>query len=123
MGVLLGASYLMQPGYMAIGHCWCQCFGFWLGRLGKTGKDCGVCSSRQGSFGDMAGFEDLGLQLGYRILEDVFSYRYDLLPIPRIPLALGLNVVTTWGGNSVDDGTRDECIFCQGQEQYLLVQV
>ena len=27
-------------------------------------------------------------------------------------------VVTVWGGCFVDNGTRDVCIFCWGQEQF-----
>ena len=107
-------SYLADfAGYMAIGLCPCWCFGFWLDRLAKS---VGMCPSRQGRFGDSAGFGDLGLWLGYRVLEDILLYRSDVLSGPVIPLALGIYVVTAWGGCSVDDGSGDVCIFCWGQE-------
>ena len=82
-----------------------------------------MCSSGQGRFGNVAGFEDLGFQLRDRVLEDVLLYGSDVLSGPLIPLALGLYVVAVWDGCSVDNGSSDVHIFCQGQEQYLLARV
>ena len=64
-------------------------------------------SSGWGRFGYMAGFGDLGLWLGYRVLEDVFLYGSYVLPGPVILFALGLYVVNVQGGCSVDNGSGD----------------
>ena len=92
----------------------------WFGcGMGGLGDSVGMWSSRYGGFADVAGFRDLagfgklGLQLWNRILEDVLLYGSDLLSGHAVPFALGLYVVTSWGGHSVDDGTGDACIFCQ----------
>ena len=82
-----------------------------------------MCSSRQGRFGNVAGFGYLGFWLGCRILEDVLLHGSDVLSGPVIPLALGLYVVAVQDGCPVNDGSGDVHIFCQGQEQYPLARI
>ena len=75
-----------------------------------------------GGVGDVTGFRDLavfgnlGLQLWNGVLKDVLLNRSDVLSCHAIPFVLGLYVVTTWGRCSVNDGSGDVGIFCQGQE-------
>ena len=77
-----------------------------------TREWCGMCSSAYGGFGDAAGFGNLGLWLCNGVLKDVLLYGSDVLSGPAVPFALGLYVVTVWVGCSVNDVTRDVCIFC-----------
>ena len=53
-----GGSQLLHPGYMAVGCCESQWFGFGMGGLGRG---VGMCSSRYGGLGNVAGFRYLGL--------------------------------------------------------------
>ena len=48
------------------------------------------------------------LQFGYRVPgEYILLDGVDMFPGPVVSLALGLNVVASWGRGSVDYGTRD----------------
>ena len=58
-----GGVRLLQPRCVTVGKC------LWEGTGGLA--IVGMCSIRQGRFGDLAGFRGLGIRLGKRVFEEV----------------------------------------------------
>ena len=67
-----------------------------------------MCSGGRGRLWYVAGFRHLWLQFGYRVSgEYVLLDWVDVFPSPVVSLALGPDVVASWGRGSVDDGAGD----------------
>ena len=85
----------------------------------------GMCSSGRGRLWYAAGFGGWWLQFWQRVFgEYVLLNLSDVFPSPVVSVALGLDVVASWGRGSVDDDAGYvSALVSQGQEQYFLARV